>query len=165
MLSCARAARSSLAVASQLGCAISASRMAANPIWRSASKLNASHAVADPPDVCDGKTALVNQNILETAMFLHEYSGDGRQFSLNLDVARLSEGFFNQLMKHPVPVAEAAIKSLQNNSTALDIYCWLAYRLHVFEEADPDHMGGFASAIREPTTLRSGNSSSSFWMR
>jgi len=87
--------------------------------------------------VRDGKTALVNQNILETAMFLHENSGDGRQFSLNLDVARLSEGFFNQLMKHPVPVAEAAIKSLNNNSTALDIYCWLAYRLHVLKKPTP----------------------------
>ncbi|MDO9713707.1 replication protein RepA [Paracraurococcus lichenis] len=82
----------------------------------------------------DGRTALINQNILETAMFLHEGGGDGRQATLALDAARLSEGFFAQLMKHPVPIPSAAIQRLNNNSTALDVYCWLAYRLHALKK-------------------------------
>jgi hypothetical protein len=33
------------------------------------------------------------------------------------------------LRRHPVPVQEGAIRALSNNSQALDVYCWLAYRL------------------------------------
>ena len=34
------------------------------------------------------------------------------------------------MKKHPVPVEEAAVRQIANNSLALDVYCWLAYRLH-----------------------------------
>jgi hypothetical protein len=44
---------------------------------------------------------------------------------------RLSETFFEQLKRHPVPVDDAAIRAINRHSMALDIYCWLAYRLHV----------------------------------
>jgi hypothetical protein len=46
-----------------------------------------------------------------------------------IDSVELSDSFFTQLKRHPVPVAEAAVKQLANNSLALDVYCWLAYRL------------------------------------
>ena len=52
------------------------------------------------------------------------------QPGLFVDTAKLSEGFYDQLRRHPVPVEEAAIRALANNSLALDVYCWLAYRLH-----------------------------------
>jgi ABC-type uncharacterized transport system YnjBCD permease subunit len=48
-----------------------------------------------------------------------------------LETAKLSEGFYDQLKRHPVPVEEAAVRALANNSAALDAYLWLAYRLHV----------------------------------
>jgi hypothetical protein len=73
-------------------------------------------------------TGLVNQNIVDEALFL-EMPDDGRN-SLFLNTAKLSEGFFAQLQRHPVPLEEAAIKRLSNNSMALDAYAWLAYRLH-----------------------------------
>jgi hypothetical protein len=47
-----------------------------------------------------------------------------------LETAKLSEGFFEALKRHPIPLEEAAIKALANNSAALDCYIWLAYRLH-----------------------------------
>jgi Plasmid encoded RepA protein len=78
----------------------------------------------------NGRTSLVNQNIVDTAMFLDDTGTTQGQGKLFLEVAKLSEGFFDQLKKHPVPVEEAAIRQLNNNSMALDIYCWLAYRLH-----------------------------------
>ncbi len=56
---------------------------------------------------------------------------DPAQGSLFVDTVRLSEMFFEQLRRHPVPLEDAAIKAINNNSLALDIYCWLAYRLHV----------------------------------
>ena len=49
---------------------------------------------------------------------------------LSLETAKLSEGLFDALKKHPIPLEEAAIKALANNSAALDCYIWLAYRLH-----------------------------------
>jgi hypothetical protein len=76
-----------------------------------------------------GRAGLVNQNIMDTAMFVD--GTDPIQGTLFLETARLSEVFFEQLRKHPVPLEEAAIRAINNNSMALDIYCWLAYRLHV----------------------------------
>jgi Plasmid encoded RepA protein len=73
------------------------------------------------------RTGLVNQNILDTAMFVDD---DSTQGSLFIEKAKLSEMFFDQLKKHPVPVEENAVKHISNNSMALDVYCWLAYRLH-----------------------------------
>lgn len=76
-----------------------------------------------------GRTGLVNQNIVDSALFLD--ADDPAQGSLFLEHAKLSESFFEQLRRHPVPVEEAAIRSINGHSMALDLYCWLAYRLHV----------------------------------
>ncbi len=67
---------------------------------------------------------LVNQNIVDTALFHDEEQGG------LLETVRLSEGFYEQLKKHPVPLQDSAIRALSNNSSALDVYCWLAFRLH-----------------------------------
>jgi Plasmid encoded RepA protein len=77
-----------------------------------------------------GRVGLLNQNIVDTAIFLDEDTSAG-QGSLFVETARLSEVFFEQLKKHPVPLEEAAIRAINNNSMALDLYAWLAYRLHV----------------------------------
>ena len=69
-------------------------------------------------------TGFINQNIVDTAMFSAESSGS------MLETVHLSERFFSELKRHPVPLQEAAIRALSNSSQALDIYCWLAYRLH-----------------------------------
>lgn len=61
-------------------------------------------------------------------MFVSGSEGQGELF---IETARLSETFFEQLKKHPVPLEEPAIRAISNNSAALDIYCWLAYRLHI----------------------------------
>ena len=77
-----------------------------------------------------GKVGLVNQSIVDRALFI-ENDGLQRQGRLSLETAKLSEGFFEQLKRHPVPLEEAAIKAISNNPAALDVYLWLAYRLHV----------------------------------
>ena len=74
-----------------------------------------------------GRSALVQQLIVDKALFTEgEDSGD-RQF---LERTKLSESFYEQLLAHPVPIEEAAIRHINRHSLALDIYCWLAYRLH-----------------------------------
>jgi hypothetical protein len=81
------------------------------------------------------KVGLLNQNIVETAMFVSQ--DDGAQGNLFCETARLSDGFFAQLQKHPVPLEDAALRAIANNSQALDIYCWLAYRLHALSTPRP----------------------------
>ncbi len=98
------------------------------------------------------RSGLINQSIVDTAMFVETNEGGG-QGSLFLDTAKLSETFFEQLQKHPVPIEEAAIKAINNNSMALDIYCWLAYRLWALPESRPISwkalMGQFGGGYRE----------------
>jgi hypothetical protein len=79
-----------------------------------------------------GRTGLLNQNIVDTAIFLDD--DPAAQGCLFIETAKLSEGFFEQLKRHPVPLEDAAIRAVNNNSMALDIYAWLAYRLHVLSD-------------------------------
>jgi hypothetical protein len=93
-----------------------------------------------------GKEGLIQQHIVDTAMFgesspgqSEDFGGAGSEDSSGatrggsgfLETVRLSETFFEQLKRHPVPVDDAAIRAINRHSMALDIYCWLAYRLHV----------------------------------
>src|SRR3954468_18582130 len=80
------------------------------------------------------RTGLVNQNLLDTSMFVEDESAQG---SLFIETATLSDMFFQQLKKHPVPIEETAVRQIANNSMALDLYCWLAYRLHALTEPTP----------------------------
>ena len=78
-------------------------------------------------------SGLVNQSIVDKALFIDADDHDPRQGRLSLETAQLSEGFFEQLKRHPMPLEEAAIRALSNNAKALDVYMWLAYRLHVLK--------------------------------
>ena len=77
------------------------------------------------------RVGLVNQNILDASMFVDD---DSTRETLFIEHARLSELFFEHLRKHPVPIEEAAVRQIANNSMAIDVYCWLAYRLHSLKE-------------------------------
>jgi hypothetical protein len=59
--------------------------------------------------------------------FNHETS---EQLPLWQERVRLDEGFFQSLIEHPLPIREAAIRQISNRSMAIDLYIWLAYRLH-----------------------------------
>jgi hypothetical protein len=74
-------------------------------------------------------TGLINQSIVDRALFIED--SEDRQGRLSLETAKLSEGFYEQLRRHPVPLEEAAIRAINNNPAALDAYIWLAYRLHI----------------------------------
>jgi hypothetical protein len=81
------------------------------------------------------RVGMSNQNIMESAIFFE--AEDPTQGTLFAQHARLSEAFFSSLQKHPVPIEEAAIRAIANNSMALDVYAWLAYRLHVLVKPTP----------------------------
>ena len=88
----------------------------------------------------DGKgiksSSIARMTIFDKAIFadLNEIAGQGTLFP---QVAKLSEQFFQQLTDHPVPLDEAAVRAISNNSMALDLYAWLSYRLHALRGVTP----------------------------
>ena len=45
-------------------------------------------------------------------------------------IIELSPRYFESLQSHAVPLDERAIAAIAHNSMALDVYCWMAQRLH-----------------------------------
>jgi len=62
---------------------------------------------------------------------------DSSQGSLWEDRVVLDETFYAALRDHPVPLLEAAIRQLRDRSMSLDIYVWLAWRLHSLTRSTP----------------------------
>ena len=66
-----------------------------------------------------------------------DYSGvNSRHGSFSREIL-LTEGFFDHLREHAVPLDENAIRQLRDSATALDLYTWLAYRLPRITKARP----------------------------
>ena len=55
---------------------------------------------------------------------------DEKQRVLWTSRIQLTDDYFTELCKHAVPLDERALAALKNNAMALDIYAWLAQRLH-----------------------------------
>jgi hypothetical protein len=80
--------------------------------------------------------AVARMTIFDKAIFTETEDAPG-QGNLFPQVAKLSERFFEQLIEHPVPLDEAAVRAISNNSMALDLYAWLSYRLHALKGVTP----------------------------
>jgi hypothetical protein len=59
----------------------------------------------------------------------NEYTGVDRRTGSFVREITMTEGFFEHLRHHAVPLNETAIRQLRDSATALDLYTWLAYRL------------------------------------
>ena len=62
---------------------------------------------------------------------------DDNQPTLWQDRVRLDPSFWQSLRDHPVPVREEAISAIGTRSLAIDVYIWLAYRLHALSKSTP----------------------------
>jgi hypothetical protein len=60
--------------------------------------------------------------------------GNSAQGTLWEDQVVLDPVFYKALRDHPVPLQEAAIRQLRDRSMSLDLYVWLAYRLHTLSK-------------------------------
>jgi hypothetical protein len=58
---------------------------------------------------------------------------DERQRVLWPSTVELNQKYFESLVKHAVPLDERAISALSHSAMALDIYAWMAQRLHRIE--------------------------------
>lgn len=63
----------------------------------------------------------------ETHLWWHPKDPD--QLDLWQSTVTLGSRFFQELVNHPVPVDMRALKALRRSPMALDLYCWLIYRL------------------------------------
>ena len=59
---------------------------------------------------------------------------DAKQRVLWPSTIQFSMRYFESLMKHAVPLNETAVARLSHNAMALDVYTWMAQRLHRIEE-------------------------------
>jgi hypothetical protein len=75
-----------------------------------------------------------------------------RPCSDDVRTVELSESFFKSITERPVPLCEAAIRVLGERCMALDLYLWLAYRLHSLQRPIvvpwPALHGQFGAATR-----------------
>lgn len=62
---------------------------------------------------------------------------DEKQHVLWPSTVRLSLDYFNSLQNHAIPLDERALAALGHSSMALDIYTWLAQRLHRIPQERP----------------------------
>jgi len=84
-----------------------------------------------------GKLGFQRVNLIRSGVLVPDGGKDAEpelQGRLWADEVELDPDFYTALKKHPVPVQEAAVRELNNSSLALDIYVWLAYRLHALQE-------------------------------
>lgn len=77
----------------------------------------------------DGKNwAIKNvQPVTQANLWWHPKSPN--QASLFESTLTLGEEFFNEVTTHPIPIDMDVIKAIKQSPLALDIYCWLTYRM------------------------------------
>ena len=78
---------------------------------------------------------------------------DERQRVLWPSTIQLSLDYFNSLQEHAVPLNEADLAALAHSALCIDLYCWLAQRLHrVIGHGPPSSSGRRSSSNLAPTT-------------
>lgn len=75
-----------------------------------------------------GKT--VSNGAFVRDSIIPDLTPDTKQGALWKEVVKLDEAFYESLVKHPLPLREIALKQISSRSKAIDVYIWLAYRLH-----------------------------------
>ena len=105
-----------------------------------------------------GAEQRTNGAFVRTAISLTGVQSEGRQGALWEERVRLDDGFWASLQEHPVPVREEAIFAIGTRSMAMDIYVWLAYRLHALSKPTPITwtaiQGQFAAGYKDPRFMR-----------
>jgi hypothetical protein len=117
-----------------------------------------SHTLGLDPTGRNVRAAQDQLTRLAAARFLFGAERDGYSITLKTDVVeefelwapgpadqkmlwtsrlRFSQPYFENLMEHAVPLNETAIGTLSHTALGLDIYCWLAQRLHRISPARP----------------------------
>ena len=100
-----------------------------NTIKDQLSRLAAAHITLGM--VKDGEALTIKSDIISA--FSLWWSKDNRQRVLWPSTVRLSPDYFDSLTRHAVPLHDAALMALSGSAMGLDVYAWLAQRLHRIE--------------------------------
>lgn len=100
----------------------------------------------------------MNGAFVRGAISMVGVANEERQPGLWEERVRLDEGFWASLREHPVPVREEAIFAIGTRSMAMDVYIWLAYRLHALSKPTPITwtalQGQFAGGYKDARFMR-----------
>jgi hypothetical protein len=89
-------------------------------------------------DISDDTAFQVDTKIIDAFELWLET--DERQRVLWPAKVELSPRYFETLTKHAVPLDERAVAALSNSPLALDVYAWLAQRLHRIDRGKPQRI-------------------------
>ena len=78
----------------------------------------------------DRKGVIVNQSLVEASEYVADPDPRSRPGTRLVERVRLNQAFFDELRRHPVIVDRRAIADLTTSPLAIDVYLWLAFRLH-----------------------------------
>lgn len=85
----------------------------------------------------DKKGIIVNQRLVEAFEYVANPDPRSRQDMRLIERVTLSQAFYDELRRHPVLVDRAALRELTTSPLAIDIYLWLAFRLHSLPKETP----------------------------
>ena len=77
----------------------------------------------------DKRAIIVNERIVEAFEYTNQDDPRAKRKTPMVERLRLSEAFYNELRRHPIPVDRAAISAIQASPRAIDAYLFLAFRL------------------------------------
>jgi len=83
------------------------------------------------------KGVIVNQRLVDAFSYVGEPDPRSKRTARLVEHVLLSQAFFDELRRHPVLVDRAAVRDLTTSPLAIDIYLWLAYRLHSLPKETP----------------------------
>jgi hypothetical protein len=83
------------------------------------------------------KGVVVNQRLVDAYEYVAESDQRTKGSMRVIERVLLSQAFFDELRRHPVLVDRAALRDLATSPLAIDVYLWLAYRLHALQKETP----------------------------
>jgi hypothetical protein len=85
----------------------------------------------------DKRGVVVNQRLVDAFEYVAEPDVRSRTSMRVIERLILSQAFYDELRRHPVLVDRAALRDLATSPLAIDVYLWLAYRLHALKTETP----------------------------
>ncbi|MCQ4158691.1 replication protein RepA [Roseomonas sp. GC11] len=114
----------------------------------------------------DREAVIVNERLVEAFQYVTEDDPRTKRPVRMIERVVLSEAFYRELRRHPIPIDRSAIKDIQSSPRAIDIYLWLAFRLHALKNETvvswpalwrqfgrEKHLKTFKDEFKEPLAL------------
>jgi hypothetical protein len=85
----------------------------------------------------DKRGVIINERLVEAFSYVADPDPRAKPGARLIERLLLSQAFYDELRRHPVLVDKAAMRDLTTSPLAIDIYLWLAFRLHSLPHETP----------------------------